>query len=96
MWGIHAGRRVRGAFSFGSLLWACKERNPSYGGGTPLENNRRSGDPKEEKLTSLAGDQNANAESLELRFGKRVLEAIIGAVEDGLPEHFHGIGRSSL
>ncbi len=57
---------------------------------------RRSGDPKEEKLTSLAGDQNANAESLELRFGKRVLETIIGAVEHGLPEHFHGIGRSSL
>ncbi len=54
------------------------------------------GDPKEEKLTSLAGDQNANAESLQLRFGKRVLEAIIGAVEHGLPEHFHGIGRSSL
>jgi hypothetical protein len=27
------GRRVRGALSFGSLLWARKERNPSYGGG---------------------------------------------------------------
>jgi hypothetical protein len=41
MWGIHAGRRVRGALSFGSFLWARKERNPSYGGGTPLVNNRR-------------------------------------------------------
>ncbi len=96
MWGNHAGRRVRGAFSFGSFLWARKERNPSYGGGTLVVDNRRLGDPKEEKLTSLAGDQNTNAESLELRFGKRVLEAIIGAVDDGLPEHFHGIGRSSL
>jgi len=25
----HAGRRVRGAFSFGSFLWASKERNSS-------------------------------------------------------------------
>ncbi len=41
MWGIHAGRRVRGALSFGSFLWARKERNPSYGGGTPVVNNRR-------------------------------------------------------
>ncbi len=97
MGSTHAGRRVRGALSFGSLLWARKERNPSYGGGTPYENKSSPvGDPKEEKLTSLAGDQNTNAESLELRFGKRVLEAIIGAVEHGLPEHFHGIGRSSL
>jgi hypothetical protein len=35
------GRRVRGALSFGSLLWARKERRPSYGGGTPVVNNRR-------------------------------------------------------
>ncbi len=35
------GRRVRGAFSFGSFPWARKERNSSYGGETPLTNNRR-------------------------------------------------------
>ncbi len=35
------GRRVRGAFSFGSFLWASKERNSSHRGETPLINNRR-------------------------------------------------------
>jgi len=35
------GRRVRGALSFGSLLWARKERNSWYGGETPLVTNRR-------------------------------------------------------
>ncbi len=30
------GAESGGAFSFGSFLWASKERNPSYGAETPL------------------------------------------------------------
>jgi hypothetical protein len=66
------------------LLWAMAQAQMALGtlaetkvprlpGRDPASILSPIGDPKEEKLTSLAGDQNANAESLELRFGKRVL-----------------------
>ncbi len=56
MWGLHAGRRVRGALSFGSFLWARKERNSSYGGETPIKNKQqllRAGFALEQRLHRL-------------------------------------------
>ncbi len=77
------GRRVRGALSFGSLLWVRKVRTPSYGGGCAGESQasggrlaRRTGRPRRvcPGLPSAAGKRSAGRQAQDLQARARRAE----------------------